>query len=212
MGTTDWSHWGWLGDHLALDFANTVRVEDGRRVDLLNAPADLHRWLSVEPAPLPMVEAVSPTELADFRVVRDAALAVLHAAAAENTLPPGPVGVINDRVRHTGITRLLGSAPGAAVHEAADPATGVVAVVGVCAAAVVDLVAREDLANLAVCHAPGCGQFFHRGRPNQRWCSPGCGNRARVDRHRHRHHPPETALDRTRTPGPRSAGQGTSGG
>ena len=63
---------------------------------------------------------------------------------------------------------------------------GVPALAGVLAAAVVDLLAREDLANLAECVAPGCGQLFHRSRPNQRWCSPGCGNRARVDRHRHR--------------------------
>lgn len=212
MAKTNWSAWGWLGDHLALDFANTIRVEDGYQIELLNTPADLHRWLSVEPAPLPAVEAISPAELVDFRGVRDAAVAVLYAAAAGQVLPPRPVGALNDRVRATGVARLLGSSPGTAMHEAAGAATGLSAVAGVCAAAVVDLVAREDLANLAVCHAPGCGQFFHRSRPNQRWCSPGCGNRARVDRHRHRHHPPDTTADRTRTSGSRGAGIGTSGG
>jgi predicted RNA-binding Zn ribbon-like protein len=198
MVETNWSGWGWLGDHLALDFANTV--------------ADLERWLRAEPAPLPVVESISPVELVEFRVARDAAVAVLHAAVTGRSLPPGPVGLINDRVRVTGVARLLGCAPGAAVHEPADPVAGVVAVVGVCAAAVVDLVAREDLANLAVCHAPGCGQFFHRSRPNQRWCSPGCGNRARVDRHRHRHHPPDVPAGPGRPAGARGTGPEASGG
>lgn len=216
MNKTDWAHWGWLGDHLALDFANTVRVDDGRRLELLNTPGDLHGWLAAEPARLPPMEAISSAELAEFQVVRDAALAVLHAAAAGGVLPSGPARVINDRVRDTRTVRLLTAEAGSAVHEAAVSASGVSAVVGVCAAAVVDLVAREDLANLAVCHAPGCGQFFHRSRPNQRWCSPGCGNRARVDRHRHRHSPPGTTIeavpDVTRASRARGTRRGISGG
>jgi predicted RNA-binding Zn ribbon-like protein len=42
------------------------------------------------------------------------------------------------------------------------------------------------------CDAPSCGQFFTRSRPNQRWCGPACGTRARVARH---------AAHRTASPG-----------
>ena len=37
------------------------------------------------------------------------------------------------------------------------------------------------------CEAPGCGRWFVASRPRQRWCSPGCGNRARVARFQQRH-------------------------
>lgn len=201
MADTRWCAWGWLGDHLALDFANTVRVEDGHTLELLNTPADLMRWLELEPAPLPKVHQVSLAELEEFRMVRDAACVVLHAAAAQHPLPIEAVEVINARIQLTGVSRLLGTAPGSSVHQPVGGVMEVRAMIGVCAAAVVDLVAREDLANLAVCHAPGCGQFFHRARPNQRWCSPGCGNRARVDRHRHRRQPQILETTPTSIPG-----------
>jgi predicted RNA-binding Zn ribbon-like protein len=53
----------------------------------------------------------------------------------------------------------------------------------VLAAAVVDLVARPGAGGVALCDAPSCGQLFLRGRPDQRWCGPGCGNRVRAARH-----------------------------
>jgi predicted RNA-binding Zn ribbon-like protein len=177
--------WPWLGDHLALDVANTVRVEGGRRVELLTTPADLAGWLDVEPAPLPRPDVLDDHCLTRFRTVRDAALLILHSAAAGESLPADAVDEINHTVRAASVHRLLTANTREAEHIVAQP-DSTLALTGHAAAAVVDLIARDDLANLAVCHAPACGQFFHRARPNQRWCSPGCGNRARVDRHRHR--------------------------
>ncbi len=52
--------------------------------------------------------------------------------------------------------------------------------------AVIDLLTRPDLANLALCDAPSCGQLFHRDRPNQQWCNPACGDRVRSARHHQR--------------------------
>ena len=181
--------WPWLGDHLALDVANTVRIEDGRRVELLATPADLVGWLDVEPAPMPRPEVVDEHCLERFRSVRDAALLILHSAVAGESLPADAVGDINDAVQAASVHRLLTTTAHQAEHVVAQT-DSMIALTGHAAAAVVDLIARDDLANLAVCHAPLCGQFFHRARPNQRWCSPGCGNRARVDRHRHRRNGP----------------------
>jgi predicted RNA-binding Zn ribbon-like protein len=39
---------------------------------------------------------------------------------------------------------------------------------------------RRD--RLRQCGAPGCGRWFLASRPRQRWCSPACGNRARLAR------------------------------
>jgi predicted RNA-binding Zn ribbon-like protein len=41
-------------------------------------------------------------------------------------------------------------------------------------------------AAIALCDAPGCGQLYLRGRPNQQWCNPHCGTRARSQRHAER--------------------------
>jgi predicted RNA-binding Zn ribbon-like protein len=40
---------------------------------------------------------------------------------------------------------------------------------------------------LRLCRAPGCVLFFLQQDPRQQWCSPTCGNRARVARHYARH-------------------------
>jgi predicted RNA-binding Zn ribbon-like protein len=188
MNSTAQQTWPWLGDHLALDVANTVLVDDGRRVELLRTPTDLVGWLDAEPAPLPRPDPIDEHCLERFRSMRDTVLHILHNAAADEPLASTAVGEINRMVRDTSVHRLLTGTVGEAEHVVVhDDSTS--ALLGHAAAAVVDLIARDDLANLAVCHAPACGQFFHRARPNQRWCSPGCGNRARVDRHRHRRTP-----------------------
>jgi predicted RNA-binding Zn ribbon-like protein len=54
------------------------------------------------------------------------------------------------------------------------------------AAAAIDLLTGPDAAAVALCDAPGCGQLYLRGRPNQQWCNPHCGTRARSQRHAER--------------------------
>ncbi len=49
-----------------------------------------------------------------------------------------------------------------------------------------DLLAKEETA-LGACHGPGCVLYFERVPARREWCSPGCGNRARVARHYRRH-------------------------
>lgn len=179
-------HWNWLGDHLALDVANTVRVTDGARSELLPTPSALDRWRTVEPEDLPGPANFGQRDLTRFRELRDAALAVMHAAVLATPLPTKDSSTI-DRLAEAASVRRLLTAPGTRPRFACpNKVAPMTQLLGVGAAAVIDLVGRDDLANLAVCPAPDCGQFFHRARPNQRWCSPGCGNRARVDRHRHR--------------------------
>lgn len=172
----------WLGDHLAVDFVNTVKIVNGQTVELIGTPGEFAGWYKAQPERLPRAE-ITDGGLAELRDLRNVALRLLHAAAARVALDAGDVAIINEAVRAGNTRRVLGPAVGSSTLEAADdlPSLG-----GVLASAVVDLLAKEDLANIAVCQAPDCGQFFHRSRPNQLWCSPGCGNRARVDRHRHR--------------------------
>lgn len=191
MGVTSRQRWIWLGDHLAVDFANTTIGLDDRREELIGTVADFREWIEAEPAWLPPLDG-DPIDLARVLELRDVTDRLLRCAALRRPLEPQDVELVNARVRAAGVSRLL-TAPGAS-RLAAD--AGFPALLGVLAGAVVDLLAREDLAAIAVCEAPGCGQIFHRSRRNQRWCSPGCGNRARVDRHRHRNPAAGAVLDR----------------
>lgn len=180
------STWTWLGDHLALDFVNTVVCPDGTtRQELWDGPEAMEEWLEAEPESLPAPAAVSADDVDGLRRLRDHALELLDAAVREQELPGDSVEAINAAVVAAGTARVLThrTRSSTVVTTSTDPLRELR---GHLAAAVVDLLGREDLANLARCGAPGCGQYYHRSRPNQRWCSPGCGNRARVDRHRHR--------------------------
>ena len=57
-----------------------------------------------------------------------------------------------------------------------------VALAGVARSAI-EILGTDLHERLAVCRAPGCGKYHLRGRADQVWCSPACGNRARVARH-----------------------------
>ncbi len=50
-----------------------------------------------------------------------------------------------------------------------------------------DLLSEEPTVRLGACHGPGCVLYFFRAPARREWCSAGCGNRARVARHYHRH-------------------------
>ncbi|MFF3488386.1 CGNR zinc finger domain-containing protein [Streptomyces sp. NPDC002701] len=55
------------------------------------------------------------------------------------------------------------------------------------ARAAVAFLAGPDRRRLRACHAPRCVRYFLQDHPRQEWCTPSCGNRARVARHHERH-------------------------
>jgi hypothetical protein len=155
------STWTWLGDHLAVDFANTTIGLDGRREELIGTIEEFRGWIEAEPVELPSVED-GEIDMELVRAQRDATGRLLRAAALGLPLPAADITLINARVVEGGVARLLTGEAGASQLVAG---RGFSSFLGVLAGATV---------------------VFHRSRRNQRWCSPGCGNRARVDRHRHR--------------------------
>jgi predicted RNA-binding Zn ribbon-like protein len=143
--------------------------------------------------------------VARFLAVRDPVLRVLRAGAtnsaappddaeawsapAARNLPPADVDAVNQLAAAAPAIRLLGARPGRYRTQpvtAADPATRLCAEL---AAAAIGLLTGPDAAALALCDAPGCGQLYLRGRPNQQWCDPHCGSRARAQRHADRAQP-----------------------
>lgn len=179
--------WSWLGEPLAVDLANTVRRRGLRYVELITTPADLATWLNHE-----RDRVTAPTETGDdllepFLTARDHALHLLRAAATGQRLPASDVAAINEHILAAPAVRLLGAEPGDTRTRPvtdADPSRRLLAELS---ASVVDLLTGSDVDRLALCDAPGCGQLYLRGRPNQQWCNPHCGNRARTQRHADRH-------------------------
>ena len=113
-------------------------------------------------------------------------LRVLRAAAGGAALPAADVHAINELAAAAPAVRLLETRPGEHLTRPvtrADQATRLCADV---AAATIDLLTGPDAAAVALCDAPGCGQLYLRGRPNQQWCNPHCGTRARSQRHAER--------------------------
>ncbi len=196
------TRWSWLGDPLAIDLANTVRRRGWRYHELIASPADLRGWLDRERGRLAIPAKVDPLLVARFLAIRDPVLAVLRAAAdaaalppaaaAGAALPPADVAAVNDQAATAPLIRLLGPRPGRPVTRPVHPADPATRLCADLAAAAIDLLTGPDAAAIALCDAPGCGQLYLRGRPNQQWCDPHCGTRARSQRHADRHVSPRS--------------------
>jgi predicted RNA-binding Zn ribbon-like protein len=180
------ARWSWLGDRLAIDVANTVRRRGWRYIELITSPADLRAWLDHERGRLAIPAEVDTVLVARFMVTRDHVLGVLRAAADGTALPAPDVHAINELAAAAPTVRLLVTEPGQHLTRPvtrADQATRFCADI---AAAAIDLLTGPDATSVALCDAPGCGQLYLRGRPNQQWCNPHCGTRARSRRHAER--------------------------
>jgi predicted RNA-binding Zn ribbon-like protein len=184
------ARWSWLGDRLAIDAANTVRRRGWRYIELITSPTDLRGWLDHERGRLAIPAEVDHALVSRFLLIRDHALGVLRAAAAGTPLPAAGIHAINELAVAAPTVRLLGTGPGRHLTRPitrTDQATRFCADI---AAATIDLLTGPDAAAVALCDAPGCGQLYLRGRPNQQWCNPHCGTRARSQRHAERNTQP----------------------
>ena len=172
--------WEWLGETLAMDFANTLKRRGPDYEDHLTSGEAMAAWLGHQHGRVPQVEAADlAPRLDEIRALRDDVFAVLRATAAGEQLPAAPARRINDRLRRHPVVALLDTDE----HVAGDP-DAVDALLSRLAAATVEDVARGR-GGIGFCDAPSCGQLFVPESANQRWCGAPCGNRARVARHAH---------------------------
>ena len=166
-----------LTGDLAVDLANTLRRGRGGRVaDLLADPGGLAGWLRGTGGP---DDAGRP----ELLTLRGHVQVLLAAAVDGHPLSAAAVGAVN---------RAAAAAPAVVQLEAgelvtrasASPADAFLAEI---AAAAISLVGGPERDRLRRCAAPGCGRWFVASRPRQTWCSPACGNRARLARFHQRH-------------------------
>jgi predicted RNA-binding Zn ribbon-like protein len=165
---------------LAVDLANTLELRrDGTTVDLLADQDGLARWLRGTGG----AGGGGWVGAEQLQALRGHVLALLGAAVGQRPLPRAAVAAVN---------RAAAAAPAVVQLEAgelvvrynASPDDAFLADV---AASAIGLVGGPGRDRLRRCGAPGCGRWFVASRPRQRWCSPNCGNRARVARFQQRH-------------------------
>jgi predicted RNA-binding Zn ribbon-like protein len=171
--------WDWLGEPLAVDFANTIRRRGDAHVELLRDGGDLLAWCAGEAG---RVRAPGGAEararLAEVRAARDDVFAVLRAAAEGRTPPAAAARRVDASARRHPVVPQLCGRP--AVPDGLDAVDELLARV---AAATIELALAGSAGGLAFCDAPSCGQLFMRERGGQVWCGAACGTRARVARH-----------------------------
>lgn len=123
--------------------------------------------------------------VAEFRALREAVLEVLRAASAGEGPPAQALERVNDA---------SAAAPTWLVLDAADPrrpevrvraagSSRTVEILAAIARSTIELAGGPDRERLRRCPAPRCGRYFLASRRGTVWCSPACGNRARVARH-----------------------------
>jgi len=102
--------------------------------------------------------------------------------------PPGAIAAINGHAAAGPVTlRAHEARDGTFVVERAGRGKAADQMRADLARSVLALLSAPECARLARCRAPGCIVFFLKRHPRQQWCSPSCGNRARVARHYARH-------------------------
>ena len=193
-----------LGEPLPVELMNTVWADQDGVHDSLADPDEALAWLSaVAPRtglPAADLTQARPGDRADLaralRRLRDA-LRRLAADATQDDRPAAASPTTDIQAAAADVNRAAAAAPrwlaielaeGAAprrVTRCARPAPD--AAVSQIADAAVALLAGPERESLRACHAPGCVLYFVRQHPRREWCSPACGNRARVARHYLRH-------------------------
>jgi predicted RNA-binding Zn ribbon-like protein len=161
---------------LAIDLANTLHLEPGgSATDLLATRDGLARWLYGTGGP-------GGVGSAPLQALRGHVRALLVAAIEQRRLPQAAVA---------GVNQAAAAAPSVAQLQAdelvfrsnASPPDAFLAEI---ATSAITLVGGPRRDRLRQCAAPGRGRWFIASRPRQTWCSPSCGNRARLARFQQR--------------------------
>jgi predicted RNA-binding Zn ribbon-like protein len=185
---------------LAVELMNTVRIDSGEVCDELGTDDQAAAWLTamrdrIEPAAGKVVDGVdSTTVAAGLRRLRNA----LRRLAADATEDPRPAVTVPALTRAQAVDNLnvlarawpelvwpADEEPGQVVRADGTPND---LVVGLIAHQGVEIFAGAGRERLRACLAPNCLLFFFKQQTRREWCSPECGNRARVARHYQRHH------------------------
>jgi predicted RNA-binding Zn ribbon-like protein len=181
--------WRPASEPLAVRFMNTRWADHGSPRDNIESIAGLSTWLSDAVKAKP--PGISPSEHQDFVALRDA----LRVAAAFATSDPRPNAEADGQPLQAStdlINITLTSTPMIPKLRIEHAAFGLTDVRPLTSSSLRSDIARDALDQLTsgkvrACLAPRCVLYFVKNHPRREWCGPGCGNRARANRHYQRH-------------------------
>lgn len=176
-----------IADAIALDFVNTEVVLDGRRVDLLEEPSSLARWIvDARLARAGQLWRVSSSTLAAAKRIRAALRQIAASFVEGRPVRRKAVAVIDKELRRVwGSLALARSGGNFSVSfepnraEADDPRFLI-------ARAAASFLASTDLGRIRRCEGTNCILYFLDTTKNRtrRWCSMAvCGNRMKAALH-----------------------------
>lgn len=182
--------------------ANTISIDRGRIRDALAGRAEIEEWVHAVSGQLRMSprpsspEPMSSADVARVVSLRDA----IRRLAAEHTRDPRTLGesivadvasataIVNDSSALSSVwTELEWEGSTAVRRDAWMGGSLADAVIAVIARQTIELCTSPEWERLRACLAPGCAYYFVKDNVRRQWCSPLCGNRARVARHAERH-------------------------
>jgi len=170
----------WLVYPPAVDLANTITAGRTGKVDHLSDRDGIDEWVRAEHNRIPDVVAAGQNP-GHLRALRDDVYALLHAAASGHRLPGDALESVNHASRADPIYPTLG--PEGSPDWKSVRTGQFNRFAGAIARSAIELAGHSNRDQLSVCRAPACGMLFVREHPRQTWCTPACGNRARVARH-----------------------------
>jgi len=185
-----------IGNHPCLDFINTLIVQNGEPVDLLESFSDLVKWL--EQTHLLDKEEAKAAErkpegmriLSQAREFRASLREMVEKIAAGKSVPPAAIQSINKMLRYrVGYRQVMGRA-GTFSQQFRSESQEADLLLGVLAESASDMLCNCDLSLIKQCQNPACILFFYDTTKNhgRHWCSmSGCGNRIKVAAHYRRH-------------------------
>lgn len=159
-----------MPEPLPVELMNTVRP-DGDVLD--------DAWLRAADLP-------GPVDIGQLRDLRRALRRLAADATEDPRAPvepmsrPAALAVLNVLAEQAQ-ARLIWPDGGLPERTLRGPAAGVIATMGL------ELLAGAERGRLRACLAPNCVLYFVKEHTRREWCSPSCGNRARVARHYQRH-------------------------
>jgi predicted RNA-binding Zn ribbon-like protein len=171
---------------LAVDLLCTLRHNGEELIDQLTEPSAARIWLHER-------LGAGAGELGDADLVevvrfRDQLRTLFTAVVDGATPPPQIVAQVNAAAAQAPTTlQAVWDSDGEIQVERTVAADGPPLVHGELGRAALALLIDEHRDRLRLCRAPRCVLFFLKEHPLQEWCSPSCGNRARVARHFARH-------------------------
>jgi predicted RNA-binding Zn ribbon-like protein len=182
--TADGDAFRFRAGHLSLDLCSTLLWRYQAPSELLQAPADLARWLS-EAGVCPAPATVSDEALRSARMLRESIYALVHDRLGGRTLAQTHVATLNAVAARPDPVPCV-AAGGELAWSAADPESAALSSV---ARDAIELLTGPSAARLGECAAPDCAfLFLDTSRPGRRrWCAMNrCGNRQHVREHRRR--------------------------